>query len=76
MNNKNISHYFDKQGDCLADKDTYFDIDGDLIEWILIGEYYALYPANSDIVKMHYAESYAGETKSNYSARTLFYRAY
>ena len=76
LQNVSISTLFNDKGMCLNDKKTYFDKDGDLIEWVLIGDNYSKYPANSDIVKMHFAEEYAGETHGNYTASTLFYRAY
>lgn len=71
-----ISTLFDDKGMCLNDKETYFDDEGGLIEWVLIMDNYKNYPADSDIVKMHFAEDYAGETHGNYTASTLFFRAY
>lgn len=76
LQNVSISTLFDDKGMCLKDKGTYFDDEGDLIEWALISDNYSKYPASSDIVKMHFAEEYAGETHGNYCARTLFNRAY
>ena len=71
-----VSSLFYENGNCINDKETYFDEEGDLIEWILISNEYDKFPVKSDIVKMHYAENYAGETHGNYCARTLFYRGY
>lgn len=71
-----VSSLFDENGKCINEKETYFDEDGDLIEWILISKEYDKFPVKSDIVKMHYAENYAGETHGNYCARTLFFRGY
>tara|TARA_R110000868_G_scaffold79766_2_gene226797 strand:+ start:1112 stop:1396 length:285 start_codon:yes stop_codon:yes gene_type:complete len=71
-----VSSLFDENGKCINDKETYFDEEGDLIEWILISNEYDKFPVKSDIVKMHYAENYAGETHGNYCARTLFFRGY
>jgi len=72
----NINKLFDKTGMCINDKKTYFDDEGDLIDWLLISEECHKYPSCSDIVKMHYADLYAGETHGNYCASKLFYRAY
>ena len=71
-----ISTLFDDKGMCLKEKETYFDEEGDCIYWVVISNEYSKYPSDSDIVKMHFAEEYAGETHGNYCARTLFYRAY
>ena len=71
-----VSSLFDKNGNCLKDKEIYFDEEGDSIYWILISKEYDKFPVKSDIVKMYYAENYAGETHGNYCARTLFYRGY
>jgi hypothetical protein len=71
-----VSSLFDEKGKCINDKETYFDKDGDLIEWFLISCEYDKFPVKSDIVKIYYAENYAGETHGNYCARTLFSRGY
>jgi len=71
-----ISTLFDDKGKCLKEKEDYFDEEGDCIYWVIISNEYSKYPSDSDIVKMHFAEEYAGETHGNYCARTLFYRAY
>lgn len=71
-----VSSLFCENGNCINDKETYFDEEGNLIEWVLISNECDKFPVKSDIVKMHYAEGYASETHGNYCARTLFYRGY
>lgn len=71
-----LSSLFNEEGNCINEKETYFDEEGDLIEWVLISNEYDKFPVKSDIVKMHYAENYAAQTHGNYCARTLFYRSY
>jgi hypothetical protein len=74
-----INSLFDKDGNCLLDPGSYFDTDGCLEEFtvdIQITKHYQEYPADSDIVKLYYAEKYSQETHGNYSAQLLFRRAY
>ena len=70
-----ITQLFSRNGDCIDDYSTLFDDNGDLIHDYLISSNYQSYPPESDIVKMHYAQLYANETKGNYSALKLYERA-
>lgn len=73
---KCIDELFDKKGNCVNSKQSYFDDEGDLIEYDLIDDHYNDYPVCSDIVRMYYASEYAEETHGNYTAYTLFRRVY
>lgn len=69
-----INDYFDDNGSCLKDKQSYFDDEGDLVNWHIIASLFSKYNSDSDIVKLHYCEEAAGGTHGNYCARTLFNR--
>lgn len=71
-----VQSLFDEQGMCKKPKRDYFDDNGDLLEYNAISWHYMNYPAESDIVRMYYAEEYADETRGNYSSSTLYLRAY
>lgn len=74
-NDEKIQELFDEKGMCREKERYYFDKNRDLIDWIPIMSNYMKYPADSDIVKLFYAEKYADETHGNYDAQTLFFRA-
>ena len=70
-----IEDLFTECGTCINPIETYFDEDGGVVEECLINDYHDRYPANSDLVKLHYAQLYADETNGNYTALKLFKRA-
>lgn len=71
-----IEDLFTENGMYLHPIATYFDKWGNVSEQCLIIDYQDRYPANSDLVKLRYAQRYADETNSNYTALKLFKRAY
>ena len=70
-----INHLFHGDGSCVGHYSKRFDKDGGLLHSELIEERFIDYVPESDIVKMHYAEVYANETKGHYSALKLYERA-
>lgn len=75
-NDEKVKELFDENGMRRKERGFYFDKNGDLMDWLPISNNYMKYPANSDVVKMHYAEVYADETHGNYTAQTLFFMAF
>jgi len=71
-----IETLFDENGNMLHERDFYFDEDGDSIHWFEISKHYEKFPANSDIVKLYYADVYGTETSGFYSGETLYSRAF
>lgn len=75
LDKEKLRELFDEKGMCLKEKSRYFKC-GDLIDVVLIHQNYYTYPANSDIVRMYYADVYASETHGNYTAQTLYFRSF
>lgn len=71
-----VNLYFNRDGNKKNESETYFDSNGDLINYYEISLIYKNYPNDSDIVRMHYASEFADQTHGNYCAQTLFRRAY
>lgn len=74
-NDEKINELFDENGMCKNHKKLYFDKNGDLMDRLLISNNYMKYLADSDIVKMYYAQVYSGET-IEYWAYNLFFGAF
>ena len=72
VNNLDMSKYFNKQGKMTRHIDEYFDEDGASKFEYEIGITYTQYPADSDIVKMYYAEQFANELGQFYTEREAF----